>query len=747
MAGHPRRVGPALVAPVLVALLTLAACGQGGVGPAGPGQATTGRPATTASGPGPTFTGLPAPAPLPIEHTVDVGLPAPPAASSPGPAPGQQDLIFVSATRGFLVTGAPPGSAAAEGGASIEATSDGGASWSSVWHEAGASLDWVGRAGSAVVASGVVAPPGSTDPARATPLLVRSNDGGRSWTTSEPALPAAMGRGSQVWGWGDARLDFVSGSLGFALPDSEMGEGTLAPGLLRSTDGGAHWSQVALPGGRPTGGLAFTTAVDGFATGTGLSPGTGKGCESEIWVTADAGASWHVLAGTCVAYVLDALSFTSPHAGFAAGGNFAKYGLAPQRAVLATTDGGAHWAPRYLAGGSASGGSQSSGGPFATIDFPTPQLGYALTGGCSLGANGPCGGRVWTSTDGGRSWSETANVGTRLALAGPEDLWTVDSNGGMGGTVLWHSTDGGATWHPVARPSALAVSALVASGPLVFAQTAAGDYQSRDGGIHWHAVEAPGLAAAEQPAGSTSGPADGALAPAVVQPGGLVVLVGAGGLWVSHDGGRTGSVVGLPGLEGAAGGPAQVAFADPRHGMVLTGGEPCANPAKPGSQPTSSQVLASRDGGRSWTRVGSLALSPSGLGLGAGTAVAVGAGCPGQAQVATSTDGGRRWARWSLPAGLDCTSAGAAGATLGLGCLSSDNQGDQVPEMLVSHDGGRHWTAYRVSHRGPDEPQLLGPVVAAPGQLWVYGPPGALWHSSDGAASWTALSPDLPAPG
>ncbi|MGH9070523.1 MAG: hypothetical protein ACRDX8_05005, partial [Acidimicrobiales bacterium] len=445
-----------------------------------------------------------------------------------------------------------------------------------------------------------------------------------------------------MFGWAGLRLHFADRSVGFALLDPDLGqqaEAADADTILRTTDGGRHWSTVVLPGGRPTGGMAFVDAAHGFATG--ITTSGVASCVSELWSTSDAGATWHAVAGTCASYLLDALSFPNPSVGYAAGGNLGKYGIYPQRALIATTDGGTHWSSVYESGGSASGAGPSTdwGGPLARLDFPTATLGYALVGGCSIGENGPCGGTLWVSRDGGRTWVDTGKQGTRLSVAGPEQPWLVASGPAGGGTAALRSTDGGRTWQAVGRPSSLDIS-VTASGKFVLAHTAAGDFESDDAGASWVAAADTALTALEQE-GYT---------PAVVLASGLVVVDLDDQLWVSRNGGQSGHNVNLPGLD-PGDGTGGVAFASAHQGVAI-GSALCDTKAGPSAAPAI--VYATGDGGLSWKRVGSLRLGVTAVASAASTVVAIGSGCGTSAQVATSTDGGQRWHLSTLPAGLSC---------------------------------------------------------------------------------------------
>lgn len=718
---------PALLV-LLGAVTLLAACGSGSS--AGAGSVASRSPSTT-----PPTT---APPPLRVTGRTTAALPEPPASRGPGPAPDQQDLAFTPGGTGFLVTGWLGG-----GTGEIQRTTDGGKSWQTVWTKAGAALYWVGTTGNEVRAAGTYAAPGN-DPNEATPLLLDSVDGGASWTSVTPSLPPPPeptpgGPVSPSQDWASLRLEFPTATLGLAVTDASEGQAVLDHRLLRSTDGGRHWSEVGLPGGQPDGGLVFTNALHGFATGLvddrAGHPGGGS-CTSQIWSTADGGATWRAVPGTCVAWLADALSFPDATHGFAAGGNFSKYGMFPQRAVLATADGGSHWSQVYAGGGNASGGGPDNDGPFAGLDFVNPNVGYALVGGCTMGANGPCGGSLWSTTDGGRQWTTSSASGLRLAVAGPADLWLTGAGPG-GGSVMWHSTDGARSWTAVADPGDVDISGLAGSGASLWVDTTAGQFLSGDGGATWSPV--PPAALAAEHGGQDTVVAAG--------PAGLLAVgsFGAQAVWISHDAGRRGTSSVVPDL-GRDGGVA-LAFADARRGLALGQGAVCAKgpagTAQGGAPFTASAaaVVATVDGGSSWHGVGRLDLTPIGLGYGPKVAVAVGTGpgptppCP--TEVATSTDGGAHWRMWSMPAGYRCGAPSVGGDTAVLVCPGPSSS---TTTLLVSRDAGRTWTARQLEGGG----QVDTVVATGSSQIWADGPPGTLWHSTDAGAHWSVRTPALP---
>ncbi len=673
--------------------------------------------------------------PLDIVSRGTASVPPPSVVASAGPASGQIGLVFTSAQTGYLAAVPEPQTSGYAAGATsvLQRTTDGGESWATVWRGRDIVLHWVGTIAGAVVAAGV---------GRRGPLLVESADGGDSWHEVPVAisLPTATARAAQgggaAWYWATSTLYFANQRVGFAYPNAMYGEDAASPGLLfRTTDGGRRWAPVPFPGGTPSGGLAFVDATHGFATGLSALSATGselRRCTSQIWRTSDAGASWRAVPGTCAGYMLTSLSFPTPGRGYAGGGNYAKYGLAPQLAVLSTADGGRRWSQVFATAKSAAVPGEGYGGPFGELHFYDATHGVALAGGCTMGANGPCQGQVWWTSDGGRSWSAQDERGSQLAVAGHSGAWL--AGGTPGSNVLWRSGDGGRSWAPVASTGKARLSGLLAAGEQLWVGTEAGQFISEDGGQAWHSVPAAAIAAEGGPLG---GPV------AELGASGLVVVqTGVSTVWVSDDGGRTGQAFAIAGLGEA--GTSAVSFANSEDGLAL--GEGSCAAFKPVTPPISfplrrSTVVATDDGGASWQAVATVDVAGYG-GLAYSQALAVVAATCAKG-IATSTDGGRIWSYWSVAADLSgCQQPSISGETVALSCPSYV-AGAATLRLLVSQDGGQHWSVYRLS--GPGAQYVQGIVASGPGTLWAYGQAtDEVWRSTNGGATWGPVDLGLP---
>jgi photosystem II stability/assembly factor-like uncharacterized protein len=662
-------------------------------------------------------------------------IPPPSVVGPAGPASGQIGLVFTSGQTGYLAAVPEPQTSGYAAGATsvLQRTTDGGASWATVWRARDIVLHWVGTIAGAAVAAGLGA---------RGPLLVESADGGTSWHEVPVAisLPSASAQAAQAggaaWYWATSTLYFANQQVGFAYPNAMYGEDAAWPRLLlRTTDGGRRWAPVPFPGGTPSGGLVFVDPTHGFATGLIALSATGselRGCTSRIWQTSDAGASWRVVPGTCVGYLLTSLSFPTPGRGYAGGGNYAKYGLAPQLALLSTADGGRRWSEVFATPKSAAVPVGGYGGPFRELHFYDATHGVALAGGCTMGANGPCQGQVWWTSDGGRSWSVQDEQGSQLAVAGRSGAWL--AGGTPGSNVLWRSGDGGRSWAPVASPGKARLSGLLAAGERLWVSTEAGQFMSEDGGRAWHGVPAATLAAEGGPFG---GPV------AELGASGLVVVqTGTSTVWVSDDGGRTGRSFAIAGLGQA--GTSVVSFADDKDGLAL--GEGSCAAFKPVTPPISfplrpTTVVATHDGGATWQAVATVDVAGYG-GLAYSQALAVVAATCAKG-IATSADGGGTWTYWNVPADLSgCQQPSISGGTVAFSCPSYI-AGAVTLRLLVSQDGGQHWSVYQLS--GPWAQDVQGIVASGPRVLWAFGQAtGEVWRSRDGGATWGPVDLALP---
>ena len=151
--------------------------------------------------------------------------------------------------------------------------------------------------------------------------------------------------------------------------------------IYKTTDGGAHWSEVFHPNAINNGffvDINFLDAKEGFAVYATCEWGN---CEKGLAITKDGGVSWKL---TPVAFAtwISSVFFTSSTNGFI-GGTFETFNTQ----FLKTEDGGETW-KQVLA-------NQSEWpGPSSAIKFEDSNMGYALSDGR----------QIFITQDAGESW-------------------------------------------------------------------------------------------------------------------------------------------------------------------------------------------------------------------------------------------------------------------------------------------------------------------------------------------------------
>jgi photosystem II stability/assembly factor-like uncharacterized protein len=325
-----------------------------------------------------------------------------------------------------------------DGGATLWATSDGGANWTRT-SRPGESYGALDKLSLSDPAHAWAMRHLATDPAPANDI-VRSTDGGITWPTVATPFGSAV---DNVVAW-TANTAWVASSGSFAL----------------THDAGAHWRTLSVP---EEGGGKYAVEVMRWSDDD-LRVAVRYG--GRIHVTADGGATWTRVVGgdPALAVAASAVSFADASHGLRLFGN---------GTLMRTINGGVDWTRSQLPVTAPA----ATGAPVA-LWLSSPSEGWMVRER-----------RLWRTVDGGVSWT----------VAGPAaDTWNmnwVDANHGWlidtAGTI-YRSTDAGAHW--AALP---AIKGYVCCGSLAFISPTIGVtsnvadgklYRTTDGGDSWTQV-------------------------------------------------------------------------------------------------------------------------------------------------------------------------------------------------------------------------------------------------------------------
>jgi photosystem II stability/assembly factor-like uncharacterized protein len=560
------------------------------------------------------------------------------------------------------------------------------------------------------------------------PVVATSRDG-LHWQLER----AQVTGGSSTWpfgyGYQIAFGGIGSSAVGVAVPDIVASAAGGPP--LRSTDGGRNWVPLSLP--QANTGLAM------LANGRTLyttAPGPTSRCNGAVYRSVDAGLSWRLLRGSCQPYPLYAVQFLDANDGFAAGGMPAKFNGA--QVVEATSNGGASWQTRWRTPPET---GPTSDNEIVRLDMVDELHGWALTGGCVDGENGPCGGNVYVTEDGGVHWYRSAESAVSLVGLGQDRALAGDPRS----STLALSADSGREWQLQSPPSAVTTNTLSGSSGWLFWSTSLGVFRSTDSGLSWASFTPPAM---------TGQPGDAwYLAP----PAGLlgVPQFSSGpDVRASTDDGATWSDVAVGSssklsddvLTGGLGPGGQAAVLVGPMGQCLSREQLQVievQPKKPGWRPPlgSTALYTSSDGGRHWRLVNAdLPFGVSGVAalVVSGSLVVTIDDC---GNLQTSTNGGHTWRSAALGQASFCDVSDYQ-HEVWLVCAPPPTSRIWV---LHSANSGTTWIAYQLPvSTGVDDitPVEYG-IVAVGANEATMAAGGSMWSTSDGGQSWFQSWPTL----
>ncbi len=277
--------------------------------------------------------------------------------------------------------------------------------------------------------------------------LLRTNDGGRTWTKT-------------------GRIPLTAGGTinGVAFPDPTHGWVEEDPHrLLATVDGGGNWRRVQFRGNYAFAnlqGFGFTGSSQGWALGMVGADVTQKAYQCKGQAVARPGQGGHGGLSACLPFF--------------------------QPLLYRTGDGGQTWTPLPA----------PSGVHFDSMGFGSALVGWAVA---QIWGQAPPGQTVLLATkDGGKNWQRLATLSPttgesflpqiQALAAGTKGVWLV------AGSTLYGSADGGKTWTQVNLPPGAGAASEVQADFLSLSRgwlkTGGGLYRTTDGGKRWAQLQA-----------------------------------------------------------------------------------------------------------------------------------------------------------------------------------------------------------------------------------------------------------------
>ncbi len=458
--------------------------------------------------------------------------------------------------------------------------------------------------------------------------IITSTDGGALW--SNQAVPAGV---TDLFG-----ISCASSSNCLAT-----GFGDSAGMVISTTDGGTAWTVEAVPSVEAYQGVSCVSTLDCVAVGYNGGNMFGQGASSVVISTTDGGTTWTNQTLPNNSYALTGISCASTSHCVAVGNVVASGGEGG--VILVTTDGGANW--KF--------GSGVAGAPtLASISCPSTADCIAV------------GETVIASSDGGMTWTEQSIPNGTGEFLGVSCTSIADCMAVS--TQVITTTDGGGSWTNLPVPTGifelLAVSCgsnndceAVARGSVV---------TTVDDGTTWATPALP------TGANNLTGVSCASSTDCVAVDANIPIDGGA--VVATTDGGTSWSA---PLQPNGIGGLNSISCPSISDCVAVDGGTP--------------PVITTTDGGSTWTdrpipgEVGLLAVSC------ATTSTCIGVRGP---DIEATTDGGATWTTQTVPAGIEVAGVFCASSThcVAVGQLHSQLGGD----VITTTDGGSTWTSQKI---------------------------------------------------
>ncbi len=266
--------------------------------------------------------------------------------------------------------------------------------------------------------------------------LWKTTDGGSSWTPLTDNFPRLSSGAVAVDPNNPQVVYYGTGELNFSI-DSYPGTG-----IFKSTDGGSSWTQMSLPGY----GIYYTGKIVVAPSNSNVVYACGF---YDLYKTTDAGNTWSELNlahGAVDDIVVDP---QNPDLIYVSYGSV-WYGDSSSYGIHESTDGGATWS--WLKNGLPP--ANQMGRISLAIAPSNDQVLYAAIHGTNPTNSAVDTDRVYTSTNGGASWSPLPSVSSKTDFGGTQGYYNnviaVDPTNPaivyVGGIDFWRSSDGGNTW-------------------------------------------------------------------------------------------------------------------------------------------------------------------------------------------------------------------------------------------------------------------------------------------------------------